>query len=651
MPSMHAAVLSLALAWLAAPRPAPAAGQWDLGGEWRAWLESPGGELPFGLVFATQPEGGTGGWIVNGAERIPLGRVERLGEAVILHLAPYDARVTAELSLDGRRLSGAWRKRRGAETWTGLRFEARRGAAPRFIRSGAAPELDLTGRWAADFASDELPAVGELAQAADGTLAGTFLTATGDYRYLAGSVEGRRLRLSCFDGAHAFLFDARARADGTLVGDFWSGESWHETWSARRDPQAALPDPFRQTSWDGQASLADLVYPDLAGVPRSLADPAFAGRARLVQLFGSWCPNCNDEAAYLAELDRRYRARGLSIVGVAFELSGDFARDAGQLRAFAAHHRLEYPLLLAGVAGKDEASAAFPAIDRLRSYPTTLFFDASGRVRSVHSGFAGPATGAEHARLRAHFEALIEELLAEAPPSDGETWSFLAARSWFSAVEFAGATYAFLAGADGARRAQYSVLGSGVPVLSTEELPVELVLGDGGDAVRVGQRILRLDRAAEVLIDPRDFGARLTAADGGVSPLLARRGFADEAGWVRALAEPDSTLRREALVAVARERSVSAGTRLPEALPLLQDPALDVRLAAVWAAGQVGEPEAAEPLLRLLSDPNAAVRRESVLALARLARGDAAAQAQVAALSSDPDPLVREAVRRALAGG
>lgn len=651
MSATFAAVLALCASLGASSSAVAAPPQWDLAGEWRAWLASPGGELPFGLVFESAPESGTRAFVVNGAERIALGPVERVGEIVLLRFAPYDAQVTAALTLDGRSLSGAWRKRRGLETWTGLRFEARRGAGPRFATDGAAPGLDVTGRWAVDFASDDLPAVGEFTQAADGTLAGTFLTATGDYRFLAGTVAGERLRLSCFDGAHAFLFDARAQPDGTLAGDFWSGESWHEAWTARRDPAAALPDPFRQTSWDAQASLADLVFPDLDGEPRSLADPAFAGRARIVQLFGSWCPNCNDEAAYLAELDRRYRARGLAIVGVAFELSGDFARDAAQLRAFAAHHGVEYPLLLAGTAGKDEASAAFPAIDRLRSYPTTLFFDAAGRVRSVHSGFAGPATGAEHDRLRAHFETLIEELLAEPPPSDAETWSFLAARTWHSAAEFAGATYEFVEGAGGALAARYSVLGSGVPVLSTEELPVELVLGAGGDAVRVGARILRLDRAAEVLSDPRDFGARLSAAADHVSPLLARRGFEDEADYARALGVADSTLRREALVALTLARAPSAGTRLLEALPLLADPALDVRLAAAWGAGQVGEPEAKAPLLGLLADPNAALRRESVLALGRVARGDADALAQVAALSSDPDPLVRAAVRRVLEGG
>jgi peroxiredoxin len=148
----------------------------------------------------------------------------------------------------------------------------------------------------------------------------------------------------------------------------------------------------------------------------SLADPRFAGKARIVQLFGTWCPNCNDEALYLRDLDRRFKTHGLSIVGLAFELTGDEERDLGQLARFAARNAVQYPLLLAGKADKAEASKAFPLLDSVRAFPTTLFLRADGSVRAVHQGFSGPATGIEHQKLRQDFERLIAELLAEKPP-------------------------------------------------------------------------------------------------------------------------------------------------------------------------------------------------------------------------------------------
>ena len=59
----------------------------------------------------------------------------------------------------------------------------------------------------------------------DGRVTGTFLTETGDYRYLEGVVDGDSLKLSCFDGSHAFLFHAALDQD-SFRGRFWSGTHW-----------------------------------------------------------------------------------------------------------------------------------------------------------------------------------------------------------------------------------------------------------------------------------------------------------------------------------------------------------------------------------------------------------------------------------------
>jgi thiol-disulfide isomerase/thioredoxin len=379
---------------------------------WRAELETPGGALPFGLDLAED----TDGWraeLVNEPEQIPI-VVERWdGRELALLIPPYESRITARL--EGTELAGTWTKRRSATRVAEIPFRARPGYEDRFPRKATrTPPARLAGRWSVDFETDELPAVAVLEQPEGAReLRGTFLTATGDHRYLAGAVDGDELALSCFDGAHAFLYRAKVQPDGTLAGDFWSGSWHHERWTARRDDTAALADPFAQTTWREGASLADLVFSDLQGNPRSLAEPVFAGKATLLVVFGTWCPNCNDEAKLLVELDAKYRARGLSILGLAFELTGDFAWDSAALRRFAERHGVRYPLLLAGVSDKDAASRAIPLLDRVRAYPTTIFLAGDGAVRAVHSGYSGPATGVEHARLRARFEELIERLLAE----------------------------------------------------------------------------------------------------------------------------------------------------------------------------------------------------------------------------------------------
>jgi len=420
----------------------PQLSQWThLPAAWEAHLKSPGGDLRFGLTLSEDAEGSVSAQIHNRGESIEVPVVEWTHDSrsLLLEFPHYDSRIEAHASDDGLALDGIWRKRKGPDAWTEMAFSAHvvgvdREPKARRVREGATPleravdwELYGTsgfyGKWRAQFRSESTPSVAvfvahdpwkdEGEDAA--TFTSTFLTPLGDYRYLTSRYDtpSDSLSLSCFDGAHAFLFTAKLRDDNSLAGDFWSGDTWHDTWTAVRDDDATLPDPFGLTQTVDGVVLDELAFPDVEGTLRKLGDPQFAGKARIVQLFGTWCPNCNDETRYLRELDERYRSRGLSIVGLAFEVTGDFARDAQQVRTYAKHHQLPYPLLVAGVSDKKKASERFPLLDRVRAFPTTLFVDAAGRVRAVHQGFSGPATGAEHDKLREDFERRIEALLAE----------------------------------------------------------------------------------------------------------------------------------------------------------------------------------------------------------------------------------------------
>ena len=398
-------------------------------GQWRAWLDSPGGEIPFGLELRGE-SGQWQSWLVNGEERIPVPRTFWDDEAdeLVFSIPHYDSELRASISLDGGRMDGTWRKRRGLERWVEMPFHAVFGEDHRFRPRPALPgehrdhagdgSSNFAGRWAVHFDASEDVAVGIFTEQQDHRLQGTFLTTLGDYRYLAGRHNGPLLELSCFDGAHAFLFKAVLAPDLSLQGDFWSSDTWHETWTAVKDPGIALPDSFDQVHWDADFDLSTLRYPDHSGKLRSLADPSLQGKVRILSIFGSWCPNCHDEAELWSELHRRYADRGLQIIGLAFELTGDQQRDLRQVQRFRELHGLDYPILLVGVADKDKAQAAFPVVDRIKSFPTAIFLDHEGKARAVHSGFAGPATGKAHQRLRDAYIDLIEQLLAEAEAAE-----------------------------------------------------------------------------------------------------------------------------------------------------------------------------------------------------------------------------------------
>jgi len=391
-----------------------------LAGSWRAVLMSPGGELPFTLEIA-EDGGELEAVAVSGDEREPFSHVEVAGEAITLHFDWYDSRIDARF--DGKdTLTGRWQKTipDGLST---LDFTATRGSEGRFLPAVQAARntsvASIGGVWRAEFSDEDGSEVAQAEFRQEGSrVLGTFLTPTGDYRFLEGSYEGGLLRLSTFDGAHAFLFQAQANVDGTLSGDFWSRDSYHATWTASRaeEGEAILPDAWSLAGLTNDEGAFHFAFDDLDGRPLTSEDPSLEGKVVIVNIFGSWCPNCNDKAPLLADWYRRYRERGFEIVGLAYEFSGDVERDRIFVRRFAERHGIEFPLLLAGVSDKQAAAETLPDLSAVIAFPTSVFIGRDGRVRQVHTGFAGPGTGAHFDLLVDELESLIESLLAEPSP-------------------------------------------------------------------------------------------------------------------------------------------------------------------------------------------------------------------------------------------
>lgn len=375
-------------------------------GDWDASLECPGGSIRFGLKIEKNDGGEWNASIVNGDESIPVPEVTIAGATILLNIDHYESQLELKLHSEKQtpeKLSGIWKKRRGPNKWLKMKVSAMH--PPVASSSNFRPTDAFDGRWKVKFSSSDEPAVG-IFKLKEETLLGTFLTTTGDYRFLAGSAYVKDMELSCFDGAHAFLFKAKLNDDGSLSGDFWSSKHWHETWTAVRDDAAKLPDSFEQTRATSK-NINALTFPDLDGKDTKLDDDRFLAPVRIVHIFGSWCPNCHDAGAYLAELKENYGDE-ISIVGIAFELTGDFERDAKQVRKYLKRHELDHPVLIGGgSSSKEKASETITFIDEVRSYPTTVFANRDGKIIAVHQGFSGAATGDAYEELKRNFEKVI----------------------------------------------------------------------------------------------------------------------------------------------------------------------------------------------------------------------------------------------------
>lgn len=129
-------------------------------------------------------------------------------------------------------------------------------------------------------------------------------------------------------------------------------------------------------------ALPALVLHDLEG--RAVALHQFDGKPLVVNLWATWCPPCRREMPVLVNAQRRHADVRFMFV--------DAGESAGAVRRFlkAAGLQPENVLL-------DDTQQLAQAFD-VRVFPTTLFFDAQGILRSTHVGALSPATLAAELR-------------------------------------------------------------------------------------------------------------------------------------------------------------------------------------------------------------------------------------------------------------
>lgn len=386
-------------------------------GFWRAILylnEDKSLELPF--VFKVESDEQL--TIINAEERIQVTDIT-IGDddQVSIKLPVFDSEIKAKLQKgnDGTTtLLGAWHNYNKKDY--GIAFEAKYSDQTRFHNTTLKtkkPTQTVEGKWEVMFSpntEDAYPAMGIFEQTLEGKVSGTFLTETGDYRYLEGIFDGENLQLSCFDGAHAFLFEA-TWADEKLKGKFYSGKHWEEPWVAERKEEVKLAKMDTLTYLKAGYKRLEFSFPDLNNKMVSLSDPKFQNKAVIVQILGSWCPNCMDETRFLVELYEQYHEQGLEIIGIDYEVINRFEKFEENITKLKKDLNIPYTMVFGGAAKKTEASKTLPMLNHIMSYPTAIFIDRQGHIQKIHTGFAGPGTGVYYEDYKKATVKLVDSLL------------------------------------------------------------------------------------------------------------------------------------------------------------------------------------------------------------------------------------------------
>ncbi|MCI1189216.1 TlpA family protein disulfide reductase [Hymenobacter sp. DH14] len=397
-------------------------------GPWRGVLATQGQEIPFLFEVKTEADKPVVYLInagLNGEERLRCDDIKSAGDSTTIRLHAFDAALVVRADGTGK-LKGTWVKYDTKDPYR-VPLTATAGAQELFPAAKSSEKTgSFGGTWRANFGEGEesYPATGVFTQKGD-KLTGTFLTTTGDYRYLSGQVSGQDMRVSTFDGSHAFLFTAhngpkepvditKEYAPNTLFGDFYSGKAGHETWTAVPDPKAKLPDADTLTYLKKGESRLNFKFPNvIAGSSISPTDPKYRGKVVVLQILGSWCPNCMDETNFLAPWYEKNKARGVEIIGLGYERSGDYAVSVPKLRSMRERFKMGYDVAFAGVSNKDSVAQSLPQLAKFLAFPTTIFLDKKGNVRKIHTGFSGPGTGKYYQEEIDGFNQTIDKLLKE----------------------------------------------------------------------------------------------------------------------------------------------------------------------------------------------------------------------------------------------
>ena len=380
-----------------------------LAGDWRGLLYTMGQELPFNFRLEYDEDLDPIVTLINGEEELRISEATFKGDSINIPMHIFDANIVAHYK--GNTLKGYWTKNYAKDYK--IPFSAILGENYRFYESPDPATVDVTGKWEVYFenSSGKNLAVGIFNQTGN-KVTGTFLKPTGDYRFLVGEINGRSLSLSTFDGEHAYLFHADIEGNH-MKGDFFSGKTRHDTWKATRNEDIELADPMSLTFLkEGHESLA-FKLPDLNGNLDSLSNPKYNGKVVIVQIFGTWCPNCMDETRFLSEWYKKNKDRGVEIIALAFERKNDLNYAKTRIEKLAKRFDVQYTFLFGGNSNKEFTSKALPMLNKFVSFPTTIFVDRAGKVRKIHTGFSGPGTGVYYDNFVTDFNLFMEDLISE----------------------------------------------------------------------------------------------------------------------------------------------------------------------------------------------------------------------------------------------
>ncbi|MFS0489101.1 TlpA family protein disulfide reductase [Leadbetterella byssophila] len=367
---------------------------------WKLQIKSPGGLIPAHILIE-----GDKAYAINADEKLEFDHVSKVKDTLHLKLELYDM----ELIFHPASKQGFFSKKGADQSFRQAAFTAIPNEKIRF--KGKPATQKLSKRYQVTFTNPETgkesAAIGVF-ETQNNEVKGSFLTSTGDHRYLQGNVIGDSLFLSTM-GNSATLYKVRIKGDSLVGGTSFNPFGRGNNFSGVASETYQLPDADKLTFLKEGYEKFDFTFKDIQGKSVSLSDPRFKGKITVVQILGTWCPNCLDETKFLLE----YKAKhpDIEVIGLAFERSSDPASAHPKIARFIERFKVDYPVLFAGSTA--EAGDKLPQLNHVMAFPTSIVVDKKGQVRKIHTGFSGPGTGKYYEEYVKEFSAFVDQLRRE----------------------------------------------------------------------------------------------------------------------------------------------------------------------------------------------------------------------------------------------
>ena len=378
-------------------------------GKYRVSIHRKDGKQIFFNFTWNNKKGKTSVSFINGSELLTTTDIQTTGDSITINMPVFESSFRFK-ALTADSLSGFWvRKLPSSE----LRIPATAIISKHRFLANQPAQINATGKFAINFIgkNGNDPAIAEFKQKGN-YITGSILTPTGDYRYLEGIVSGDSLWLSTFDGVHALVISGKLDKE-KISGALYSGASSFENFSGQKEDNPTLPNTSAMYVKDGESGHLNFSFKDLDGNIVSIKDERFKNKVVIIDLMGSWCPNCMDETAFLSDFYKQNKKRGIEVIGLAYEYSEDWERSKKSLEKFRKKFDVTYPMLITGVTVMDpkRTEKTLPQLTTIKMFPTTIVLDKTGKVAFIDTGFQGPGTGEYHQKFVTDFNEKIDKLL------------------------------------------------------------------------------------------------------------------------------------------------------------------------------------------------------------------------------------------------